>query len=124
MYCSFRVIDFYYSIFSSAQLPATIESTVAVAAFRSQREGLLKLIRHCLPSLAQALYAQELIPEDTRDETTNKSVKMSERSVALLDCLEARSEALPADFIKIVHILESEPFLESMASQLVHSYCE
>ncbi len=49
---------------------------------------------------------------------------MSERSVALLDCVEARSEAVPSDFIKIVQILESEPYLESVATQLVHSYCE
>ena len=107
--------------FRSAQLPAVID---AVAAFRSQREGLLKLIKHCLPSLANALYAHFLIPEDARERATNESVGMSERSVALLDCVEARSEALPNDFVKIVQILESEPFLEGVAIKLVQSYCK
>ena len=97
---------------------------MAVAAFRSQREGLLSLIRHCLPSLTNALYAQSLIPQDLQEEVSDRSIGKGERSVALLDCLQARSKAVPSDFIKIVHVLELNSYLESLAKQLVHSYCE
>ncbi len=95
-----------------------------MASFRSQREGLLKLIRHCLISLANSLYAKFLIPEDACENATDRSVGMSERSVGLLDCVEARIEVVPSDFIKIVQILESDLYLQSAARQLVHSYCE
>ena len=44
--------------------------------------------------------------------------------MALLDCVEARSRAVPLDFVKFVRVLESDPYLESLANQLVHSYCE
>ena len=95
-----------------------------MASFRSQREGLLKLIRNCLPTLTNSLYAQFLIPQDTRDRAINDSIGLGERSVALLDCVEARSEVVPSDFTKIVRILESEPYLEAIARQLIHSYSE
>ncbi len=94
-----------------------------MASFRSQREGVLKRIRHCLPSLANSLYAQFLITQDVLEKAINESVGF-EKSVALLDCVEARIEAEPLDFIKVVQVLETERYLESLATQLVHSYRE
>ena len=97
---------------------------MAVAAFKSQREGLLSHIRHCLPSLTNTLYAQSLIPQDLHEEVNDRSIGKGERSVTLLDCVQARLEAVPSDFVKIVRVLESDHYLEPLANQLVHSYCE
>lgn len=95
-----------------------------MASFRKLREGLLSLTRQCLPSLANSLYAQSLIPQDVYEEVTDRNVGKGERSAALLDCIEARTKTVPLDFIKIVGILEAEPYLESLATQLVQAYCE
>jgi hypothetical protein len=97
---------------------------VATAAFREQRELLLNLIRHCLPEVANSLYSKFMIPRRVFDLACNDNKDPSERGVALLDCIESRIEAVPSDFIKIVHILEAEPFLESQAHALIKSYCK
>ena len=113
-----------YLFFSSVQLPAVIDRRVAATTFKNQRAGLLKLIHRCLPSLAHSLYAQFLIPRDAHERAINKSIGVGEKGVALLDCIEARIEVVPSDFTKIVRVLESEPELQAIASQLVQSYCE
>ena len=55
---------------------------------------------------------------------TDRNIGKGERSAALLDCIEARTKMVPLDFIKIVGVLEAEPYLESLATQLVQSYCK
>ena len=54
----------------------------------------------------------------------NKTLSNSERGVALLDCLEATIEVRPSDFVRTVDILKSERFLQSLATELVDTYCE
>ena len=85
---------------------------------------MLNLIRHCLPELANSLYSEYMIPRRAYELACNENKSPSERGVALLDCMEARVEAVPSDFTKVVHILEAEPFLESQALQLVKNYCK
>jgi hypothetical protein len=97
---------------------------VATAAFREQRELLLNLIRHCLPEVANSLYAKFMIPRRVFDLACNDNKGPSERGVALLDCVESRIEAVSSDFTKVVHILEAEPFLESLANALIKIYCK
>ena len=111
-----------YSGCRSASLPSTVDLTVALRAFRSQRVLLLNLIRHCLPTLANSLLAQNLIHKDVYEKVCSDKNPSSERGGALLECLEDRIEAFPASLLKIVDILKSEPFLQEMADDLVHAY--
>ena len=113
-----------YIYFSSSQLPGVIDPTVAVKSFRSKINVLLNLIRHCLLSLAAALFAKGLIHQDVKRKACNETIDPDSRSVAVLNCVEDRIEAVPSDFTKIVSILESEPFLREIADELVQSYCK
>ena len=65
-----------------------------------------------------------MIPQEIYEKACNENRGSSERGVALLDCLEARIEAIPRDFRKILQILQEQPFLEVLADKLIHSYCE
>ncbi len=111
-----------YIYFSSSQLPGVIDPTVAVKSFRSKINVLLNLIRHCLLSLAAALFAKSLIHEDVYEKACNETLSSDSRGVAVLNCIKDRIEAVPSDFTKIVSILESEPFLREIADELVQSY--
>ena len=105
-------------------LPANIDPAAAVSSFRSQQEMILKLIRNCLPTLATSLYSQRIIPQDVKEKACNENRGSSERAGALLECVEARIEVQPSDFTMVVHILESDPFLEVLAEELVQNYRE
>ena len=97
---------------------------MATNAFRKQRSLLLNLIRHCLPEVANSLFAEYTIPQGVYELVCNGNKDASERGVALLDCVESRIEAVPSDFTKVVDILEADGFLEPGAEELVKSYCE
>ena len=109
---------------SPPSLPPTIDPAVALHCFRSQRGLLLNLIRHCLPSLANSLLAENIIPQDLCERACNQCLGSGERGGAVLDCIEAAIQAMPSDFTAVVQILESERFLESEAKKLVENYCE
>ena len=85
---------------------------------------MLKLICHTLPSTTNSLYAESLIPQDIYEEINNHYIGKSERTATLLDCIEARIEIKPSDLAKIVRILGSDHFLDSLAKALVNSYRE
>ena len=95
-----------------------------MSALKTQHTLLLNLIRHCLPSLASSLLSESMIPQCICEKACNQSLGSSEKGVALLDCIESHFEAEPSDFVKLVDILESEPFLTKLAEKLVKSYCE
>ena len=97
---------------------------MAVATFRSQRDLMLNLIRHCLPSLANSLYAKAMIPSEIYERACNETRGRSERGVALLDCIEAKLEMGPSNFTTIINILQQEPFLKELADKLIHTYRE
>ena len=109
-------------MFSSADLPTSIYSSIAVLAFGSQREGLLNLARNCLPSLTNSLQGQSLISQEVFEKASNKYVEESRRCLDLLNSIEERIKAVPSDFIKFVRVLEADTYLEPLATQLVHSY--
>ena len=110
------------NVYSSALLPSKIESSVAIQSFQSQRELLLNLFRHCLPTLANALWSKCLIHSDVREKALNQLIGSSERCLALLDCLEAKLAVKPSVYTTVVLVLESEPFLGDLASRMVHTY--
>jgi hypothetical protein len=97
---------------------------VATAAFREQRDFLLKRIRHCLPQIPDSLFAESMIPRGVYELACNENKGPSERGVALLDCIESSIEAVPSDFPKIVDILKADGYLESLADALIKSYCK
>ena len=116
------MLHFWYSIPPS--LPSAIDPTLAVNSIRSQRDLLFKLTPHCLPSLAESLYSQFIISQDVLDNVCNQSLAIGDRVRALLNCIEGRVDAVHSDFTKVVHILQSDPFLSHGAEMLVKSYCE
>ena len=112
------------TFYSRPRLPSTIEATVAVQTFRSQRGLVLNLFRHCLISLADTLYAESIISQEVYDIAYNEYIGKNQRCAALLDCVEARVGLVPLDFNKVLHILQCQPFLESLADRLILTYCE
>ena len=106
----------------SSLLPVTIDPVKAVSAFKSQLGKLSTIIRNDLTNIAIKLYADSIIPQKTLDEATNRSLGKNDRTVALLNAIEAKIEVRPSDFTKLVNILDSEPYLSTLAEGLVHSY--
>ena len=121
--CLFDIPFYHFSIPTS--LPSTIDPALAITTFRSKRPLLLNLVRHCLSSLANSLLSESIISQDAYEKACNQSLGPTERTTALLDCVESRIEVIPASFSKVVHILERlDPFVEIAAKELVQSYCE
>jgi hypothetical protein len=94
---------------------------VATAAFKEQRQHLLKRVRHCLPQIPDSLFAEGIISRGVYEHACNESKGASERGVALLNCVESSIEA---HFTKIVHILKADAYLESLADAIIESYCK
>lgn len=115
---------FYSSLFflNFSPLPCNIDPEVAINALRIQHDSLCKNISHCLPTVADSLFAQFIIPGDIRERACNQLLGSVERAGALLDCVRTRIEAVPSDFKKVVEILKSDPFLESLEEELIRSY--
>ena len=90
-----------------------------VKCVRSQRGLLVNLVRHCLPTLAESLYAQSLISRDVHEKVFNQNFSCNERSATLLNCIEDKVEVDPSVFSKIIGILKSEPYLSSLADHLI-----
>ena len=109
-------------ISSSAQLPSSIDPKVAVAAFQSQRVVLVTAIHSCLTEVADKLLAKFVISLEMSDKARNPRNESRERAADLLSCVQNRIKTEPADFVKVVDILESEPTLTRQARQLVDSY--
>ena len=112
----------YFLHFSSAQLPSSIDAEVAVAAFQSQRDVLLTAIHSCLTEVANKLLAKFVISPEMFDKARNSRNESRERAADLLSCVQDRIKTEPADFVRVVDILESEPTLTRQARQLVDSY--
>ena len=107
---------------NSSLLPVTIDPVKAVSVFRSQRGELSTIICNDLANIANKLYADFIISQKTLDEAINSSLNKGDRTVALLSAIEAKLEVQPSDFTKLVDILDSEPYLSTLAEGLVHSY--
>jgi hypothetical protein len=102
----------------------TIDPIVAIDILRRHREPLQGLIRHCLPHVADSLYAKYIIPDHVREKVCNEYLGRTERCAALLNCVATRIQAVPKNFITFVDILMAEPYLESLGNDLIHSYRE
>ena len=109
---------------SSTQLPDSIDPAVAVAAFQSQRAVLLEAICSCLTTLANKLLAKFVISPEMCEKACNERNGSRERAAYLLSSVQDRIKTEPADFVKVVDILVSEPTLTQQARQLVERYCK
>ena len=105
-------------------LPAVIDGVVAVNALRSQRINLLILIPHSLLMLTESLNAEGLISREVYEIVCNDSKEVTKRTVTLLNCLEGRVQAVPADFVKLLDILLADSFLDPLHKYLLQSYSE
>ena len=122
--CSYFIQVCYSFLSSSTQLPRSIDPALAVAVFQSQQDVLLVAICSCLTTLANKLLAKFVITQEISEKARNSRNESRERASYLLSCVQDRIKTEPADFIKVVDILESEPTLTRQARQLVESYCE
>ena len=102
--------------------PSIIDAKLAAETFREERIDLLCLIRHCLPKIANALLAKGMISREVCDTACNVNKDATDRSVALLDCIESVLKVAPCKFFDLVEILKSEPFLELLAKRLINNY--
>ena len=75
-------------------LPSTIDTTVAADALRTQRNLFLNLVRHCHLQIADSLFSKKIIPTQVKDKVMNPHLDITERVVALLDCVASRIEAV------------------------------
>ena len=97
---------------------------MAVAAFQSQRDVLLSAIKYCLTDVAIKLLAKFVISPEMFEKACYDRFVSRERAAYLLSCVQDRIKTEPADFVKVVDILESESTLSREARQLVDSYCK
>ena len=106
------------------RLPVTIDPVKAVSAFKSQRGELSTTIIHndLITNIANKLFVKYIIPKKTFEEAINTSLSKTDRTVALLNAIEARIEVQPSDFTKFVDILDSESYFSTLIERLVHSY--
>lgn len=105
-----------------ATLFRPIDWTVAIRAIWSCRDELNGLFCNCLPTISSCLLHKALISQEVYEEATNRTIDKISRSYALLDCLEAKTKAVPQEFIKFVQVLKANPYLQSMGNQLVLHY--
>ena len=84
--------------------------------------AFLNLARHCLVSLANSLFAEEIIPRDVLEETTSDSSNSSKRCLALFSCVEDKIGVVPSDFAKVVRILDCDSFFKELVKELIKSY--
>ena len=105
-------------------LPAVIDGVVAVNSLRSQHVNLLSLIPHSLLMLTESLNAGGMVSREVYDIVCNDSKGVTQRAVALLNCLEGRIQAVPADFAKLLDILHVDSYLDPLHKYLLQSYSE
>ncbi len=85
---------------------------------------MLDLMRHCMPHLAESLRSKSIISKDAYDKARCLAINPGECVAHLLDCIEAKLKKTPSDFIEVVHVLESEQYLTTLADNLVQAYSE
>ena len=110
------------SLHSSTWLPSDIEPKRAADVLKTQRDSLMLLLRHMLPSITSMLYSKSIIHMIAYEETMDERKVPSVRTAFLLSTVEDRIRAEPHVFIEFVKILESEPTLRLQANLLVKEY--
>ena len=93
-----------------------------IVSFGSQREALIDGIRHNLLTVTVKLCAQGIIPKETYEKASNEMHTPTIRTMEVLDAVESKMRIQPSIFTKFIHILESEPFLHTLADLLIKSY--
>ena len=80
------------------------------------------IIKHCLSSLTNSLYARSLITDEVYEKASNETLGKTERAKAILDCLEDKFRMKSSNFTVAVDVFRSDAFLESLADKLIKSY--
>ncbi len=80
------------------------------------------LIKQCLQSLSNSLYGKKLLPEEVYERVGNTSLGQIERAKAILDSLEDIFLSDPNSLHKVIRIMKSEPYLTTLADQIIQSY--
>ncbi len=107
-----------------SELPTAIDSEVALTSFRSLRKELMDQISYCFISITLSLYAKFLIPKDVYDEINEDGIRKAQKTLTLLDSIEMRIKNKPSDFVEIVDVLKSEPYIANLADRLIETYKE
>ena len=98
-----------------------VNPAIAHQVFKEQRPRLMIAISSS-PLLVNQLYADDVITKSVLNKLTVMGYSKDEKNVILLNAVEEQIEIKPSAFMTFVSALQSEPALEEMACQLLHSY--
>ena len=87
-------------------------------AFQRHRHDLAMVIEHLLNYMT----CKDLLPESTKERVQLPSLSRMERSVVVLDAIEARIMSNPGIFHTFITVLQKDSVLQRFAGSLIESY--
>ena len=106
---------------STAACTEPVDLSVAQQVFKAQRPKLMRAISSS-PLLVNRLYAGDVITEEVLNKLMVMGLSKDEKNIILLNEVERMILINSSAFTTFVSALQSEPALEEMAHQLLHSY--
>ena len=106
----------------SAKLPAIIDSSRAVEAFKNRLEALTSLLQSNLSSISTSLFAKSIISEAEQLAAIEETGTSKTKTVKLLTVVLNKIKFEPQVFVGVVKILESELSFRTQADELVCCY--
>lgn len=89
-----------------------------IQAFQRHRHDLAVVIDHLLSYMT----CKDLLPESTKERVQLPSLSRMERSVLVLDAIEARIMDNPGIFHTFITVLQKDTVLQKFAGNLIESY--
>ena len=89
--------------------------------FKKHRHDLLEVVENAF-QLVTRLVLREVVPEATQARVLSLRASRKERSIALLDAIEARITLSPGAFHKLISLFQKDTILEGFAGKMLDSY--
>ena len=108
------------SIYSSTDFTRgdELNAVACTQAFKRHRHDLSVVIDHLLSYMS----CTDLLPESTKERVEIASLSRMERSVLVLDAIEARIMDNPGIFHTFITVLQKDVVLQKFAGSLIDSY--
>ena len=97
-----------------------LNKMACIRAFQHHRHDLAVVIEHLLNNLT----CKDLLPESTKERAQLPNLSQTERSVVVLDAIEAQIMTNPEIFHIFVTVLQKDVVLQKFAGGIVESYRE
>lgn len=95
-----------------------LNAVACTQAFQRHRHDLALVIDHLLSYMT----CKDLLPESTKERVELPSLSRMERSVLVLDAIEARIIDNPSIFHTFITVLQKDSVLQRFAGSLIESY--